>query len=143
MEAYIDKYNKALGEFRKAKHAMMNEIVTMIKTIACKPIHIGNTYYYYVNHNCVDVPAYCNENDYNENNPEFLPVYDEEETYDFGWVRFEECCRLFEVIRRVLMNSDTTKEMAERYKQYTQGWAYIPPQDLGKYEKAFKQFYNK
>ena len=102
MEAYIDKYNKALGEFRNAKHAMMNEIVTMIKTIACKPIHIGNTYYYYVNHNGVDVPAYCNENDYNESNPEFLPVYDEEETYEFGWARFEECCLLFEVIRRVL-----------------------------------------
>lgn len=35
------------------------------------------------------------------------------------------------------------KEMAERYRQYMQGWAYIPFQDLGKYEKAFKQVYNK
>lgn len=102
METYIERYNKALSEFKNAKQSMMNEIVNMIKTIACKPLHIGNAYYYYVNHNGIDVPAYCNEEYYNENNPEFLPVYDEDETYDFGWQRFEECCRLFEVIKRVL-----------------------------------------
>lgn len=98
MDTYIQRYNKALGEFNNAKHEMMNEIVNMIKAKSDKPIHIGNGYYYYVNCNGVDVPAYSNDN----TNPEFLPIYDEEETYDFGWVRFEECCRLFEVIREKL-----------------------------------------
>jgi hypothetical protein len=32
---------------------------------------------------------------------------------------------------------DATKQMADRYRQYLLGWAYIPIQDLGRYEKAF------
>lgn len=39
---------------------------------------------------------------------------------------------------------DTTNKtaeyyMAERYRQYLLGWAYIPIQDLGRFEKAFNQ----
>lgn len=35
------------------------------------------------------------------------------------------------------------KEKAEIYKQYLQGWAYIPPQDLPIYEKAYEEIYGK
>lgn len=30
-------------------------------------------------------------------------------------------------------------KMAERYRLYLLGWAYIPYQDLAKYEKAYKK----
>jgi hypothetical protein len=33
------------------------------------------------------------------------------------------------------------KEKADIYKQYLQGWAYIPIQDLPIYEKAYKEIY--
>jgi hypothetical protein len=36
---------------------------------------------------------------------------------------------------------DTKQAMALRYKQYLQGWAYIPPQDVVKYETAYKEVY--
>lgn len=29
--------------------------------------------------------------------------------------------------------------MADRYQQYILGWAYIPPQDLVKYRKAYRK----
>lgn len=32
-------------------------------------------------------------------------------------------------------------DMAEKYKMWVQGWAYIPLQDLPKYEKAYKEIY--
>jgi hypothetical protein len=31
---------------------------------------------------------------------------------------------------------------AQRYREYVQGWAYIPIQDLPLYEKAFKEVNN-
>ena len=34
-------------------------------------------------------------------------------------------------------------EMAQRYRQHLLGHAYIPLQDLPKYEKAFKEIYEK
>lgn len=30
---------------------------------------------------------------------------------------------------------------AERYKQYMLGWAYIPPQDMARYEQAYRIIY--
>ncbi len=39
------------------------------------------------------------------------------------------------------MSNTTNIARAEVYKQYIQGWAYIPLQDLSKYEKAFKAIY--
>ena len=40
-----------------------------------------------------------------------------------------------------IMNTDVIIAQAERYRQYMQGWAYIPLQDLPRYEKSFKQIY--
>ena len=105
METYNEKYHKILIAFDNAKHAIMGEIVNMIKTIACKPVHIGNMYYYYVRYGDIDVPAYCNERDYNNGYQTFMPIYDENDTGVFGWTNFEECCRIFEAIRRKLLNN--------------------------------------
>lgn len=38
-------------------------------------------------------------------------------------------------------NTSIIVEQAKTYKQYIQGWAYIPPQDLVQYEKAYKSVY--
>lgn len=35
--------------------------------------------------------------------------------------------------------TDIGLKMAERYRLYLLGWAYIPYQDLAKYEKAYKK----
>ena len=35
----------------------------------------------------------------------------------------------------------TKQAMALRYKEYLQGWAYIPPQDIAKYEAAYQELY--
>ena len=35
--------------------------------------------------------------------------------------------------------TDIDLKMAERYRLYLLGWAYIPYQDLTKYEKAYKK----
>ena len=107
METYIDRYNKALGVFKQEIHAMMNEIVMMLKTISCEPLHIGNTYYYYVNYNGEDVPAYCSDHDYENGNRTFEPIYDENQTYEFGWIDMQDCCRIFEVIRKRLLNNSS------------------------------------
>ena len=39
----------------------------------------------------------------------------------------------------LIMANDVKKAMAQRYREYLQGWAYIPIQDLPKYEKAFNE----
>lgn len=42
------------------------------------------------------------------------------------------------LILKIMPNiSETTIEKAKVYKQYIQGWAYIPPQDLPIYERAY------
>ena len=35
--------------------------------------------------------------------------------------------------------TDIDLKIAERYRLYLLGWAYIPYQDLAKYEKAYKK----
>lgn len=35
--------------------------------------------------------------------------------------------------------TDIDLKMAERYRLYLLNWAYIPYQDLAKYEKAYKK----
>ena len=109
MEKYIDGYNKIMQQAEDYKATIMESIVSHIKTIAVHPVHIGNMVYYYVNHNGKDVPAYCYYNDYKQGNTTFLPIYDSENTGEFGWTDFSECCRIFDVIRdRLTDHSYTT-----------------------------------
>lgn len=42
-----------------------------------------------------------------------------------------------------MANTETLIKRAETYKQYIQGWAYIPLQDVPIYEKAFNTLYGK
>lgn len=92
------EYNEIIKRVDNFKISTINSVVNNIKTIAAKPIHIGNHWFYYVSHNGKDVPAYCHFRDYNENNSKFLPIYDEDNTGEFGWSDFMECCRIFDLI---------------------------------------------
>ena len=98
----FDEYSKKLEEISRLEQEIMSRIVTMIKTIAAKPIHIGNYWYYYCEYKGKEVPAECHETDYRGDNKVFQPIYDEDETYEFGNVKFINCCRVFDVIEERL-----------------------------------------
>ena len=98
-----DQYSGILKTADEFKANAMGSVVNNIKTIATKPVQIGNHWFYYVNHNGKDVPAYCHMNDYNESNPKFLPIYNEDNTGEFGWSDFMECCRIFDLINGRLL----------------------------------------
>lgn len=98
MNKFLDDYKQQLANIERFKDSVLDNIVMKIKVLPMKPVHIGNMVYYYVNHNGKDVPAYCYMSDYDENNPQFLPIYDSENTGEFGWSDFEECCRIFDKI---------------------------------------------
>lgn len=100
MEKYLTRYQNALKQFEEAKRQMMNEIVNLFQTLQINPIAIGNGIYY----TCDDfqgrvVPAYLDSV-----SVEFKPIYDEEMTYDFGWADFDQCARLFDVIRERILS---------------------------------------
>ena len=99
MERYTDTYAAALKNLIEVKHIIMLSVADNLKCIAAKPIHIGNSWYYVVNHNGKDVPGYCPQCDYDPSNPKFLPIYDEDNSGEFGWSNFTECCRIFNAIR--------------------------------------------
>jgi hypothetical protein len=109
MDKYLEQYQQKMIAVEDFKASTLDSIVTNIKVIAVNPVHIGNMVYYYVNHNGKDVPAYCYYNDYKQGNTTFLPIYDSENTGEFGWTDFSECCRIFDVIRdRLTDHSYTT-----------------------------------
>ena len=99
MERYTDTYAAALQNLIEVKRIIMLSVADNLKCIAAKPIHIGNHWFYVVNHNGKDVPGYCHQRDYDPSNPKFLPIYDEDNSGEFGWSDFTECCRIFNVIR--------------------------------------------
>lgn len=98
MERYTDTYAAALKNLIEVKRIIMLSVADNLKCIAAKPITIGNMVYWFVEENGEDVPAYCYLNDYQSGKP-FLPIYDKDNTCEFGWSDFTECCRIFNVIR--------------------------------------------
>lgn len=100
MEKYSDLYKKHLESLRSLEMSIMDSIVIAIKIISVKPLAIGNMEYFYVNENGTDVPAYK----YKNSGDDFLPIYDKDNTGEFGWSDFGECCRIFDVIRYTLFN---------------------------------------
>ena len=95
----VELYANALKNLNEVKHNIIVGIASNIKCIAAKPIHIGNHWFYVVNHNGEDVPGYCHQCDYNPTKPKFLPIYG-----ILGWSDFEECCRIFDLISERLKN---------------------------------------
>ena len=101
---FLNDYEKRVKALENYKKAIINEVVNIIKTISVDPVIIGNMVYFYVQENGKDVPAYCYLRDYDKNNPKWLPIYDSNNTGEFGWYEFEQCCRIFDVIRNKVMN---------------------------------------
>lgn len=103
MESYKEQYSRALENLNEAKRIIISSVASHIKCVAGKPVRVGNHWFYVVEHNGVEVPAYCHMNNYDERNPKFLPIYDENNTGEFGWSDFTECCRIFELIKNRLL----------------------------------------
>jgi hypothetical protein len=97
MGVYSEMYETALKSVKDARRMILAVVATWIKAVYSKPIIIGNMVYWVIKINGEDVPAYCYLSDYKNGGP-FLPVYDEDNTGEFGWSDFSECCRIFDVI---------------------------------------------
>lgn len=105
MEKFQDVYAKHLESIKALQASIMDSVVIAIKTISVEPLEIGNMLYYYVEHNGKDVPAYMYKSDKIDNTDSgWLPIYDDQSTYEYGWSDFEECCKIFDMIRHRLIN---------------------------------------
>lgn len=102
----LETYKKEIGSIEAFKQRAMQHIVSIIKTINVHPLCIGNMMYFYTQYKGKEVPAYCYVSDYKQGGEKakFLPIYDEDETCEFGWCDFEQCCRIFDVIEKKLFN---------------------------------------
>lgn len=103
---HLEAYNQQISNLDDFKRNSMNSIVSIIKTIITKPLHIGNHWFYYVEYKGREVPAYCHQRDYKEENPKFLPIYDEDNMGEFGWSDFKECCRIFDLIENKIFGKE-------------------------------------
>ena len=105
---HLEMYKKQLDSVDTFKKQLLNHIVTIIKCINVHPLCIGNMMYFYTEYKGEEVPAYCYVSDYKQggDKAKFLPIYDEDETCEFGWRDFEQCCRIFDVIEKTLFNEE-------------------------------------
>jgi hypothetical protein len=101
MESYLEQYVRIKKSEDDFKKSVLNSIVSILK----HDLFIGNMVYYICeDENGDEVPAYCYERDYRNGGP-FLPIYDKNNSGEYGWSDFNECCRIFDVIRnKVLAN---------------------------------------
>lgn len=105
MESYLEQYERIKKTEDEFKKSVLNDIVSILKRVETKHLLIGNMVYYICkDENGEEVPAYCYERDY-RNGEHFLPIYDQNNSGEYGWTDFNACCRIFDVIRnRVLTN---------------------------------------
>ena len=105
MESYLEQYERIKKTEDDFKKSVLNSIVSILKRVETKHLFIGNMVYYICeDENGDEVPAYCYERDYRNGCP-FLPIYDKNNSGEYGWSDFNECCRIFDVIRnKVLAN---------------------------------------
>lgn len=105
METYLEQYERVKKTEDEFKKSVLNSIVSILKCVETKHLFIGNMVYYTCkDENGEEVPAYCYASDYRNGEP-FLPIYDKNNSGVYGWSDFNECCRIFDVIRnKVLTN---------------------------------------
>ena len=102
---YTEEYNRVQQRMEDFKRECLGSVSTLFTTIQLKPIEIGNMVYYI----CKDelgntVPAYCYKSDYKGNEGDFKPIYDRNETHEYGWICFNDVVRILDVIRDRIMN---------------------------------------
>jgi hypothetical protein len=93
-----EMYETALKSVKGTRKMILAVVVMWIKAVYAKPIIIGNMVYWVTTLDGEDVPAYCYLSDFPPKDGGFLPIYDENNTGEFGWSDFSECCRIFDVI---------------------------------------------
>ena len=101
----FEKIEKRMSDF---KEECLGSVTTLFTNIQMKPLTIGNMVYYIVEYKGRYVPAYCYLQDYERlvkagKEVEFLPIYDEDETHEFGWICFNDVVRILDVIRERIM----------------------------------------
>ena len=98
MEKIITQYQKRLQELENFKQKVMEETAIIIEHVFDEPFVIGNmTYYYGIDQNGNYYVAYLDSV-----SGEFKPIYDKEQTFDYGWADFEQVARILDVINNRL-----------------------------------------
>ena len=102
---YTEEYGNIQKRMDNFKNQCLVSVVNLFKTIQMKPIEIGNMVYYICkDESGKEVPAYCYKSDYKGNEGDFKPIYDRNETHEFGWICFNDVVRILDVIRERIMN---------------------------------------
>lgn len=103
---YLQKYKTSSEEDKNRCENIENEVANIIIKAAPENngILIGNMLYGVTKVGDKVVPAYCYRTDYfaRKNGQTFadvaLPIWDRENTLNFGWSDFTECCRIFDMV---------------------------------------------
>lgn len=98
MGKLLFQYQKKLNELEVLKEKILEDVVSTFKKTHTRPLTIGNmTYFYDRDSNGKYFPTYLDSV-----SGEFKPIYDKEETYDFGWADFDQVVRILDVINERL-----------------------------------------
>lgn len=99
MEKIITQYQKKLQELEEFKANALAYTADMIN-LHCgdKPLVIGNTSYSCeLSSGGLYIPTYLDSV-----SGEFKPIYDKEQTFDYGWADFDQVARILDVINNRL-----------------------------------------
>lgn len=98
---YKEHYENAKKQLEQTREQMLSEIAKRIDKYH-KYINIGNMQYYVCDdpytHKLTPAYRYLNEH------TEFDPMYDRNQTYDYGWADFESVARLLDLISDFLLS---------------------------------------
>lgn len=98
MEKIITKYQEKLKELEDFKQQALEDTAFVLKFVCENPLVIGNTTYSYAkDENGNLYPTYLDSV-----SGEFKPIYDKEQTFDFGWADFDQVARILDVINNRL-----------------------------------------
>lgn len=98
MEKIITQYQEKLKELEDFKQRALEDTAFVLKWVCEKPLVIGNTTYSYAkDENGNLYPTYLDSV-----SREFEPIYDKEQTFEFGWTDFDQVARILDVIRQKL-----------------------------------------
>lgn len=98
---FLKHYQNIAERLEREKNNMLQEMTRQIQKHN-EPIAIGNMVYWITTYNNQIVPGYRYQNDQTNT---FLPIYDREQTFEFGWTDFNEVCRIFDVILKHLVET--------------------------------------
>ena len=98
MEKIITQFQKKLQDLEDFKEMVLEDVALSFIRLNIKKLSIGNMIYSY-NADCSKhfYPTYLDNV-----SGEFKPIYDKEQTFDFGWADFGQVARIIDVINKRL-----------------------------------------